>query len=58
MFGVLPSNVLDGKIINNKYKLDGTGFLLPQSRSVVALKVSMARKSLFEEFVGKNAGLR
>jgi hypothetical protein len=51
-------HVFDTKIIDDKAKGDGTGFMTEQARGVGAGVVTMGSKVFFEAGVGNDAGLR
>ena len=51
------ANILDTKVIHNKYKDDGSPFVAPEAWGGVALKVAMLGQMLSEEIIGQFASL-
>ncbi len=57
MFDVLTCRGMDPKVVNDKAKFDVAPHVAPEAGSVLALVVALGIEALFEELVGKNAGL-
>ena len=57
MLNVLPCRGFDTKVVNDKAKRDVAPHVAPEAGSVLALIVALSVETLFEELVGKNAGL-
>ncbi len=57
MIQVGITNVLDGKVVNNKCKHDGAPFVVPKPGGGGCLVVVIFGKAVLEEFVGKDACL-
>ena len=54
---VFNSNIFYPKVINNETELDGTPFVVPETRGGFRFIVTFSKKVGLEEIVGQNAGL-